>query len=388
MPPRTVLHLIDTGGPGGAETVFLNLVDGLDRSRWRSVAVVPELDWLDSALRDRGVDPVLVATDGSFDIRYLRQLTQLVRRYRVDLIQTHLLTTAVYGGVAGRIAGVPVVSTFHGEVDVPFIGMLSTVKSRIIRSACDRIVFVSEALRTTLAPRLQATPSRTLVIHNGIDTVPRPVAPRKDTRREFGAGVDDILVGAIGNLRVSKDYPTFIEAAAILSRASDRFRFVIAGDTRGGMHDDLHGRAAAAGLTDRFVFAGFRTDVHDVLASLDVLVVSSSAEGFSLVVLEALAAGVPIVSTRCGGPEEIVSHEHDALLVPTRDPASLADAVLRIIAEPQLARQLTVTGRRTLEARFSRSAMIDAYQSVYSTLTHRPDGERAPLTPAGSRVFV
>src|SRR5262245_66208871 len=113
--PRTVLHLIDTGGPGGAETIFLNLVTGLDPARWRSVAVVPVKDWLWGALEAEGIEPILLPSVGSFDIKLLTSVMSLALKHRADLIQTHLFTSAVYASVAATPLGLPVVCTFHGS---------------------------------------------------------------------------------------------------------------------------------------------------------------------------------------------------------------------------------------------------------------------------------
>jgi hypothetical protein len=115
---KRVLHLIDTGGPGGAETIFLKLVQGLDPQQWESIAAVPWPGWLSDTLQSRGIEPLMVPTHGSFDLGYARRIVQLVRERRIDLIQTHLLTTAVYASLAGRFCGIPVVSTFHGTNDV------------------------------------------------------------------------------------------------------------------------------------------------------------------------------------------------------------------------------------------------------------------------------
>src|SRR5687768_5649804 len=111
---RRVLHLIDTGGPGGAETVFLELVRGLPARGWESVPVVPEVDWLQGALRDAGFTADCFATTGRFDLSYVRRLRSMIRRERISLVQTHLLGTSVYATLACLGTTVPIVSTFHG----------------------------------------------------------------------------------------------------------------------------------------------------------------------------------------------------------------------------------------------------------------------------------
>jgi len=115
---KNILHVIETCGPGGAETVFLELAKGLDRRRWHSIVAVPGRGWVYDNLVANGFEPILTPLHGAFDLRYLAGLCQAVRKHQIDLIQTHLFSAAVYGGLAGRLCGVPVISTLHGRPDL------------------------------------------------------------------------------------------------------------------------------------------------------------------------------------------------------------------------------------------------------------------------------
>src|SRR5262245_52143530 len=161
--PRTVLHLIDTGGPGGAETIFLNLATGLDPARWRSVAVVPVKDWLWGALEAEGIKPILLSSSGSFDIRLLTGVNSLAREHRADLIQTHLFTSAVYASVAATPAKLPVVCRFHGSNDMPASESFRAAKFRIVNRRRNRHVFVSGNLRTWFLSNSTLNASRSRV---------------------------------------------------------------------------------------------------------------------------------------------------------------------------------------------------------------------------------
>jgi glycosyltransferase involved in cell wall biosynthesis len=374
MARRTILHLIDTGGPGGAETVYSNLAAGLEVNGWRSVTVVPEIDWLAATLSEGGLAPILADTHGAYDVRYIGKLARLVLRERPAIIQTHLFTTAAYGCLVGAMTGVPVVCTFHGQVDVQNDGLGNRLKLSILRRRAARVIFVSSTLRAEMSQRMGIPPLRSRVIHNGVDV--RVWSPTGDVapRRDFGAGPDEILIGALGNVRPAKDYATFIRAAAILAERSARYRFVIIGDTTSPLLPGLQQLQEMLGLRDRLVFAGFRSDAAAVLRSLDAFVLSSTSEGFSLATAEAMACGIPVVATRCGGPAEIIDDGVNGTLVPVGMPDRLADALERVMVDAQHRAEMTAAALETVRTQFSQAAMIRAYEEEYMRVLEREPG--------------
>lgn len=363
---HNVLHLIDTGGPGGAETIFLELATGLDPHRWSSIVVVPERDWLESALRERGVEPFVVASEGSFDLGYVRRLDALMRRHRVDIVQTHLLSTSVYASVAARFRRIPVVAALHGAADVAPDERFRRAKFGLLRRRRNRLVFVSDALRRWYVETQGVREASTRVVHNGVDL--EHFAPGRDDafRRELGIGPDEVLVGALGNLRRPKRYDVFLRMAAALRTRSPRYRFAVVGQGDGPLRDELLTLRTALGLEDVVTFAGFRGDVRRVLRAFDVYALSSEFEGFSLTTLQAVACGVPVVATRSGGPQEIVDEGVSGTLVPPGDPGALAEAIHRTVTRERRAGGDRITHRRRAPVdRFSLHAMASAYESLY-----------------------
>jgi glycosyltransferase involved in cell wall biosynthesis len=385
-PRKTLLHLIDTGGPGGAETIFLNVVTGLDAQRWRSVAVVPVRDWLWHALQEHGVEPLLLPTRGSFDWRYLSAIARLSRQQRVDLVQSHLLTTAVYANLAARPWQLPVVSTFHGQNDVVASGSYRAAKFRILRRRRSTCVFVSESLRRWFVSHQGIDRGQARVIHNGIDCQQFRPGREPAVRGELGASSEDVLIGAVGNLRVPKDYPTFIRAAALLAPRSARYRFVIVGAMDASIRAELERMRRELNLEDRVMLAGFRNDIEKVLNALDIYALSSSSEGFSLTTVQAMASGLPVVATRCGGPEETVVHGETGLLVPPRAPEALADAVHELSHDEPRRRAFARAGRARAVQHFSIAGMVNAYAALYDACLA---GSSASVTaPAAEQHLV
>lgn len=363
---RRVLHLIETGGPGGAETVFLELATGLGRAGWEPIVAVPCEGWLAAAARERGLTPILTPTQGSFDLAYLHRIASLLHRHRVDIVQAHLLAPGVYGSVAAAVVGgVPVVTTFHGMPDVESGAGYRAIKFRIINRRRNRTVFVSEGLRRAFLSTLPLDGGRTRVIYNGIDAGLFRPGTDASLRQELGLGPGDVLIGAVGNIRAPKDYPVLLRAAAILRQRGRHFRFVIVGEGSGALLEELVRLRADLGLEDVVAFAGLRSEIHRIMLNFDLYVLSSSNEGFSLTTVQAMACGLPVIATRCGGPEEIVEDGVTGVLVPAGSPEALASAIDRLMAEPAARAGLGTAARRRVRDRFTLDAMVGSYAALY-----------------------
>jgi len=374
--PRTILHLIDTGGPGGAETIFAELVTRLGPAEWRSVPVVPKDDWLASTLRERGSDPMVLPSRRSFDLSYLRALRSIVTRHDVDLVQTHLLSTSVYGTLATWFRGIPVVSTFHGVPDIPAGGLLIPVKRAILRERRNHVVFVSRSLRDRLGWGSRSRGHPPQVIPNGIDCGVFRMEGSSALRRELGLGGDALLLGALGNLRPSKRYDVLLEAFALVRDRVSSAHLAIAGQPKDPLFQELLQRRLALGLEDSVHFLGFRSDVPEFLRGLDLFVLSSGDEGFSLATVQAMATGLPIVATRCGGPEEIVEHGAHGVLVEVEDPPSLARGILDVLSMPDRGKGMGRAARERAVDRFSVEAMIRQYEALYRRSLGLPEKGR------------
>lgn len=363
---RRALHLIDTGGPGGAETIFLRLVTGLRDHGWDSIPVVPVDDWLAKALREEGIVPRFLVSRRSFDLGYARALRRLAKREGVDLIQTHLLATAVYGSIACWGTRLPVVSTFHGMADIRSHQGKNRLKLRALGMRRSTLVFVSDPLRSHfMSSGTKLDPGVTEVIPNGIDC--EIYAPGTDDglRREIGVPDGAILVGAVGNIRPPKAYDNLLRAFSLVRRSLPEARLIIVGQPLAGLYEDLLELRGTLGLEAAVHFLGFREDVPRILRALDVFVLSSSDEGFSLSTTQAMATGLPVVATRSGGPETIVEDGVSGLLVPPADPAALAKGVIDVIQSPDRGGEMGRRARERAVMDFSLQRMVERYAGLY-----------------------
>lgn len=321
--------------------------------------------WVYEELCRRGITPLFIDAKGSFNWRYLRDLVTLIRYERVDLIQSHLLGSNVYCSLAGLLMRVPVVATFHGAVDLAGTERLKGLKFTAINLGARCIVAVSASLRKNILSRTTLNASKTEVIHNGICTADFQRIHSDALRQQFGWGKENIIVGSLGNIRSAKGYDILLRAAALLKDKSVIFRFVIAGQGKHGLYDDLLKLRKELSLEDNVHFLGFNGDPAGFLSSLDLFLLPSKSEGFSIATIQAMAASLPVIVTRSGGPEEIVTHGENGLMIEANCPEAIAGALEKLAANPDLCAKLASRGREHAIQNFDISSMLRAYQNIY-----------------------
>lgn len=381
--PRTVVHVINTGGPGGAETVCVNLMTHADRARWRPVAVVPDRGWIYRALVDAGVETHVLGHRTYADLPgYLISLARIVRGARASVVHSHLFGPSFVASLLGVVQRVAVVGTIHGEGDLDPNERFRRAKFAVINHGAARLVFVSEALRAHFLATGLLREDMTTVIPNGVDVARYGASADPGVRRALGAGPDDFLVGAVGNYRAAKGHDVLLRAAAIVRARGGGCRFVVVGHGNPEVEAELHRLRRELHLDDAFTLSGFREDVPAVMAALDVYALTSRSEGFSISTVEAMASSRPVVATRCGGPEYILEDGRTGLLVENGSPDAVADALERLRGDAGLRARLGAAARRSAEARFGVEPQVRAYEATYDDAVARRAGAatRPPTT--------
>ena len=364
---RKILHLIETTGPGGAETVLLNIVRWLNRNDFDSLVVILGAGWLHDQLTARGVDVRIIDSSKANDWKFLRKICRLVKIEGVDLIHSHLDGMNFYACLAGLVTRRPVIVTFHGMVgDWQGTGMKSRLKFAVIRKSATRVVAVSNYLKRELEQKWRFTSDQVTVIHNGVDFEAFDIQPGKSSlRTELGLEPGTPLIGMVGNIRGPKAYRYFVEAARLVSDRMPECRFLIVGHGEGDLLNELIGQIEALGLKGKVILTGFRHDVAQILAQLDVFMLSSLSEGLSIATIEAMGLGKPVVVTDSGGPGEIVRDGETGYLVPTADPKALADRAMELLQNHSLAERMGLAARADVRLRFSLDQNVLSYEQLY-----------------------
>ena len=384
--PMRILQVIETGGPGGAETILVELSGGLQRRGHQVSALVGGEGWLATALRDRSVAVESHRSSRAFDLALLMLLVRRIRAERIDIVHAHLFGGALYAGLAAAACGIPAVVTLHGQTDVRDSGLRMQFKRRILRRTVRRIVLVSESLRLDIAPILRASEAAYRVILNGVSSADTPLSLVPEISRRIADIAWAPKLVAVGNIRVPKGYPVLLDALAHLKERFPTIRLRIAGQPdRGELIGELKAQVLALGLSDNVEFLGYVEDPASLFADADCFVLASHREGFSLATIEAMLVGTPVVATRSGGPEEILMHEETGLLVPPSDPLAFSEAVARILDDPDGAHDMAVRAQVRARERYSLESMVAAYESLYEELIALDSQRRRTLGCVGDR---
>lgn len=298
----------------------------------------------------------------------VRELTDQLRGTSAGILFCHGYKSSILGRFAARRAGIPVVAVSRGwTYENPKVRAYE-VLDRINLRWMDRVVCVSDAQAAKVV-RAGVPEQSIVVIPNAIDSArfrdPEPTA-RLELENLFPHPVSRI-VGAVGRLSPEKGFTDLIDAAALIARRDLTVGFALFGD--GLLEQALRARIVAHGLTDRFVLAGFRPDLDRLFPHLDLLVQSSHTEGMPNVVLEACAAGVPVVATAVGGTPEIVENSVTGHLVPVGDPATIARVVLRVLDDEAHRRNLANRAQERIRSSFTFEAQAASYRAVLEELT-------------------
>ncbi len=351
-PPRRpvrVLRAIARLNVGGPAMHVSLLSAGLEARGFRTTLVTGrveagEADMTDYAL-ERGVTPVVVRALGRSvsplaDLRSFGELLSLVRRARPDVVHTHTAKAGALGRLAAALCGVRVrIHTFHGHVFHGYFGAAATqlvlLAERTLGLLSHRVLAVSEEVGRDLAGVYGVVPPGKIeVVPLGLDLEAFAAAGRGEgrgaLRAEIGAAADEPLVGITGRLVPVKDHAFFLEAGAALLREEPRARLVVIGS--GPLEEELRARARALGIEGRVHFLGWRRDTARLTADLDVAALTSLNEGTPVALIEAAAAGLPVVSRDVGGVASALRGVADVILVPAGAPpagfaASLAAAI-------------------------------------------------------------
>jgi glycosyltransferase involved in cell wall biosynthesis len=311
---------------------------------------------LEARARAEGLDVQGLSLGGDFSPRAALQLTRLMRRSRPEILHLHDPHALAAGLMAARAAP-PTRAVATRRVDVPLRGPLSRWKYR----SCPRLIAVSRKIAEVLGAHGLA-PERIRVVYEGVPD--RPAAPGgREALADLGVPAGCPVVGNVAALTDHKDHATLLEAAALVRARVPEARFVIVGE--GPLRARLEALCRERGLLDRCIFAGFRRDLDRLVPAFAVFCLSSHMEGLGTSLLDAMAFSRPIVATAAGGIPEAVEDGVTGRVVPVRDPAALAGALVDLLVDPERARAMGAAGRRRFEERFTADRMVDETLAAY-----------------------
>lgn len=382
-----VLQLISSGGYYGAENVVVSLADSLQQQDCRSVIGVFHNDRqrneeLTRQAERRGLDVQKIVCRGRWDWQTIRAIRDKIESLNIDLLHTHGYKADIYGFLASRRLGLPLVSTCHlwtrQTAAVRFYDFLDSLFLRRF----DAVVAVSDAIAKSL--RLCGIrESKIRVIDNGID-LPSFSQERATLAQKFNKG-RNLVVGTVGRLVAQKGLEYFLRAAREVLPEFPDVTFVVLG--AGPDREKLEHMATELAIERNVLFAGHCTDMPGAYASMDVFVLASLDEGMPMAVLEALASKKPVVATRVGAVPRLIIHEKTGLLIAPRDVQALKLAILRLLNDASLRSRLGNAGEALVNRSHSHNVMAKNYLQLYEQVANRLDANTLSVKSSQKDMF-
>ena len=369
-----VMQLINSFSLAGAEKIALELALGMDQERFEVIvgSIGSRRDKIESEIRSKleakGIRTFpLGKPKRKGRLKVIWKLTQIFKDYRLDILHTHCPSPDFYGKLSALVARIPLVfSTIHNTQG--YSARMEGILSRMTT----KYVAISKTVAQYALRELKIPSRKIEIIYNGIDVQPfagknRQSIIRKKKRTELGIPEDIRMITVIGRVTRQKGHIYLIDAMTEIVKESPNVCLCIVGDYTADpdVTNEVKRKVKASGLEEKVIWTGVRTDIPELLASTDIFVLPSLWEGLSIVLLEAMASGVPVVATAVGSNPEIIRDGENGFLVPPANPPALAKRILELLKDKKKAQLLAEEGQKTIQERFTIKRMVKEYERLY-----------------------
>lgn len=376
--PPLVMHLIYSLGTGGLENGLVNIINRMPADCYRHVIVcLTEAHDFKNRITVPGVDVIELHKRPGHDLRVYRRLWRVIRSLTPDLIHSRNLNALEMQWVAFLASRAKRVHGEHGRDVSDLHGQ--NRKYNLLRKATSTIIHHYVAVSQDLSQWLQYTigvaPEKIAQIYNGVDQSRFSPKQADDSQvlPEYLKENGILVIGTVGRLAAVKDQLVLVEAFRKLVERNTEYRktlrLVIVGD--GPLRPEIESHIADAGLTDVSWLPGDRTDIPELLRSMDIFVLPSLGEGISNTILEAMASGLPIVATEVGGNPELVEQNKNGILMPVGDSDKLADSIEALVQDPAKRQSFGAASSRKVSEKYNWQRTVESYMQVYDQLLQR-----------------
>lgn len=310
------------------------------------------------------------------DTRALLSLISIFKKERFDVVHTHTAKAGALGRLAARLTGVhAIVHTPHGHNFYGYFNKKVTDRivtiERFLTRYTDRIIALTKLEKNDYIHYTVAPEEKISVIYQGLE-LDRYLTDWKEKtalRKAFAVGPDDKVVGMLGRLESVKGPDHFIETAAIVLKKMTNAKFMLVGE--GSLRNNLEEKAEKLGIGEKVIFTGWREDIPEMLSLMDLVVLPSLNEAVGMALIEAQAAGVPVVATKVGGISEVVKDGLTGILVEPANPEKMADAILGLLSDGEWMRQMGSAGKAWVRNRFRAEDMAVKTSDLYMEILHK-----------------
>ena len=374
-----ILYVIENIEFGGGERVFSQIIRGLDKERFGVFVASNPGGIFEKKLTEVGIKINPVRMTNRYNLGIISRLKKIIKTKDVRIVHSQGGRADFFARIAARIANVPIILSSMAMLvegyDVSILRKgLYVLIDRWTERWVNKFTVLSEAMRRSLIERHKIPPENIVKIYNGIEIEEynpdlKELRNKKlEVRRELGLKNDVPVIGAIGRLVWQKGFEYLIRAAPEVLKKCPEARFLIVGE--GPLKNKLILTSEKLNVADRIIFTGFRSDIKEILASIDVLAMPSLLEGLPMVLLEAMAMAKPIVATRIDGITEVLENDKTGLLVPAKNSHALAEPIVGILKDKAKANFFGQNAREAVKEKFSVKKMVEQIELAYEKLLH------------------
>ena len=358
-----IVHLVTSLEVGGAQHNMLLGLPRLDRDRYEHhiVSIMNRMQMRQQFLR-AGIGVHTLGLSHKTDLAVALRLRSLLKQLRPDILHTYLIHGNVLGRIVGRLIGVPVI--IGSELTIGQAGRIGRLATKLTNPLTDAVEVNSETGGKAIVADLGVPPEKVEVVLPGLDLDAFGGSEgRTDIRAELGIEANQHLVLYIGRLRPVKGVDYGIKAFAQALAEQRDMHMALAGE--GEQRQHLENLAAKLGISEKITFLGVRNDLANELSAADSVLMPSLTEGFPRVAIEAMASSKPVIATRVGGTPEAIIDGQSGILVPPRDIDAMANAIIRLVGDPDMQSRLGASARLRTEQHYSAASYVAHLDDMY-----------------------
>ncbi len=366
---KRILHLIGGGEIGGAEELVLTLMKFLNKEKYKAHLICLCQGPFAQLAADHGFAAGVIAMRHKLDLSTIKPIREYLVENRIDLVHTHGVRANLVARIAAKKEELPVVTTFHSVLRYDYDSILKAGFARLLtmltNKNTDQFIAISRAIEKEIL-QMGVPAKRIKVIYNGLDpsSFTNPGDPR-EIKRALDLDPDKLTVTMVARLHPVKGHRYFLQAAREIVKTGLNVQFLIIGE--GIYKGKIQQWIRELGLDEVVRMPGYYSPIEDIYTVSDILSVPSLMEGLGMVILEAMYFNVPVVASNIGGVPEIIEDQVNGILVQPRDYKSLAQAIMKVLVDGDLADQIRKNGQKTVKE-FSLENMAGQVEATYAAL--------------------
>ncbi len=362
-----VMQVLTDTNVGGAGTWLLNFLRAYDRTKIEMVVLLPENSMLQPMIEKLDVRVVCAKSigDKSFSKSGIGEIKKIIKSEKPDVIHTHASLSA---RIAAKMCRIKTVNTRHClEEKKRFpLSLIAAILNRFLSSI---IVAVSSATEKNLVE--SGIPKKKIrLVYNGVCPLSEISEKNKaNIRQSYGISNNDTVIGIVARMEPVKRHDLFLNAAKNVSDVCKNVKFLVVGD--GSTRKDSEKLASELGIADKVVFAGYISDVNDIVNIIDINVLTSEREALSISLIEGMSIGKPAIAINSGGPGEVIEDGKNGILIDSLDHTALANAIIELVNNKEKRVQMGNYGKKIAAEKFSAQHMAQSLQQIYISLAKR-----------------